>query len=44
MNYPAASNGVSNGNYYRPKDGEIKPLSAHWSRANLLRAHTKCRE
>jgi len=28
MNYPAASNGVSSGNYYRPKGRGIKPLSA----------------
>jgi len=28
MNYPAASNGVSIGNYYRPKGRGIKPLSA----------------
>jgi len=28
MNDPAASNGVSIGNYYRPKGRGIKPLSA----------------
>jgi len=41
INYPAASNGVSSGNYYRPKGRGIKPLSAEGG-LNSLSAEWIC--